>query len=178
MSDFSNDPSPFKDGLESLLPLIRLVIDAKACSKRAEELIELSTQAIEATAAAAQAQADLQRKAADQEAALAKRRAELDAYYDQAVARDNEARRRLGEHITRALLNHAGLLGGFDERIQQLPSLAEAMAIISSPRDAQINSDTMAIVDREPVFAVESMPGPPGSTLTRTVRRGAEPRVS
>jgi Mg2+ and Co2+ transporter CorA len=122
-------------GLDQLMALVRFVTDAKACGKRVEELVAMTTGAIEATAAAEQARAALAQATTEQEAALAKRKQEVDAYCDEALKKDRDAdgklkrvradigeMRRLDEQMRRAVMSYAGMLNHFNERIQDMPS--------------------------------------------------------
>jgi chromosome segregation ATPase len=119
----SDDTAPKLDELQRLTENIRFILDAKACAKRAEELIGLTIAANEAQAAAEQAQAGL----ATREAELDARERRLDAIRTQLGERSETIEARHSELRTVAaelhkldgiirwrVANHAGLLEGLD----------------------------------------------------------------
>jgi hypothetical protein len=197
----SDDTAPKLDDLQSLTDITRFILDAKACAKRAEELIGLTIASNEAKAEAEQAQAALKASEAElagRSTALDKREAELEAVEKRwrgrvaiCDARERhlsddgqrkwflelieEARGR-DERTRRHVMRIAHL--GFNEVLQRLP---EWDAIIKeiAPGDAHFDQrpDTDATSDvepYEPLMAAETVPA--GSTLTRSKpqRRGAE----
>jgi hypothetical protein len=174
---------------ERLADLIRLVTDGKACAKRAEELVGLTTAAIEAKAEAEAAQAALAAAKAAQEAELAEREQELNEFAErlrereQAVVNARETvlgglahMRGLDKQMKCAVMNYAGVLDSFNERLQDLPSW-ESLNRDMLGQDPHFDGAEPARVAQE----TENEPVPnrvAGSNLTRSIERRSMRRVS
>jgi multidrug efflux pump subunit AcrA (membrane-fusion protein) len=82
----SNETAPGLDDLRSITDHVRFILDAKACAKRADELIGLTIAAQEAQAGAEKADREHAAAVAEREAELAERKAALDARETELVA--------------------------------------------------------------------------------------------
>ncbi|CCE06450.1 hypothetical protein BRAS3843_1730019 [Bradyrhizobium sp. STM 3843] len=162
--------------LERLQNFIRLILDAKACGKRCEELTALTVQAIEAKAAAAQAETSLAAAKAEQDAAIDKRWLEVRQYHETVLAKDRDADQKLSrakevsaqvwqldENMRRAVMRYSGWL--HNDALQSLPTWDDLDRSVLGVRDAHYDDDSaMAVADE-----TENVPSPnriPGSTLT------------
>jgi hypothetical protein len=193
---FSPNPPIFAELTELglLQKFICLILDAKACAKRCEELTALTVQAIEAKAAAEQAEASLVAAKAEQEAVLAQQRQDNDTQserlrereYALVISRDTVfaalgEMRTLDGQMKRALLNYAGMLDGFNERIQSLPSwesLHRDLLGSPDPHYGEHKSEHGRDGDFGSMTETERVPeASPEATITRSVPRRSMRRV-
>jgi hypothetical protein len=156
----SDDTAPNLVEMHRLTDHIRFILDAKACAKRADELISLTIAANEAQAAAAKQEASLAARSVDMD----KREAGLDAVRDQLRERSDviEGRhaelrtvatslRSLEAVIKRRLVDHHHALQGLDanlveSRLISVPSWDSLDAEIGTPKDAHYQaSDHVAV---------------------------------
>jgi hypothetical protein len=133
MSDHTSAPS--LEDLRGITDHVRFILDAKACAKRADELIGLTIAAQETQAAAEMAQGNLAGMKAEHDAACAEREVRANELVALGASRQAEADRkeaRLGRiakdireqdaRLRREVMRFANLLPGFSEKLQSLPS--------------------------------------------------------
>jgi hypothetical protein len=178
--------APASAAFEDALALIKLAADPKAYQKQLDGLMAATVKASEAKAAAARQEASLAVKEAAQNAAFAKREGELDAYHGSLLKRESETKQtrqtifgalaemqRLDAQMRRAVMGYGGLLEGFNERLQELPSW-EALGNLLGRSD--VHFDESAQPDRgEASGETERLPDAP---MMATIRRSKPPRPS
>jgi chromosome segregation ATPase len=164
---------------EALMTLARLFVDPKALQAQMAAFAAGSTRIKEERTASELA--DRERAAAldAREAELARQEQELRDYHAKVLAKDGDADQKLDlartlyqriggmeKQMVRALMRHADILSGFNEQLQSLPSLQEALRLLGPPQDAHFDDDSAIAVASE----TETVPSDHrvlGSNLTR-----------
>jgi hypothetical protein len=165
-------------GFAGLQQAIAFILDAKVCAKRVEELIGLTTAAIEAKAALEATQADFDNRSA----ALDRYQARVDEKAVEIYARKCEVENKqqqlleiqnditaAGARFRREILRYAGVAQHHNEQFASLPDWDGLAATVLGPRDDAHHAEVP-----EGTFAVEAEPAPDrpaGSNLTRTPGR-------
>jgi hypothetical protein len=172
--------------LEKLQNFVKLILDAKACAKRCEELSALTMQAIEAKAAAEQAEASLAAAKAEQEAAFAAREQEFQEQAERLRAREYALvvsretvfaalaeMRTLDGQMRRSVMNYAGMLDSFNERLSELPSWQSLHRDLFGSPDPHYgeHKSEHGRGDLDSSFEEVVPDQPAGGTLTRSVPR-------
>jgi hypothetical protein len=174
MSDETSAPT--LDDLRGITDHVRFILDAKACAKRADELIGLTIAAQEAQAAAEKAQGSLAGARAEHDAACAEREAQAaeqialasnrQAEADRKEARLNRIAKDIGEaedRFKRELMRFGHLDVNFNDRLQSMPSygaLADALLDKPAPLDPRVEADELEHIPVENSMA--------GSTVSRS----------
>jgi small-conductance mechanosensitive channel len=172
--------------LERVQNFIRLILDARACGKRAEELQQLTVQTIEAKAAAEAARAGLAEEQAKRFAEIEAKRAELDQAWARWKSADDQTKRdrqqiegwlqqyeTIEQNIKSALMAYGGLLQNFQPRIQEMPSMHQLLNALRGTRDPHMDADPVREAAGSGLGNEAVEHAPEGSTLTRSRRRDA-----
>jgi hypothetical protein len=72
---------------------------------------------------------------------------------------------QMEKQMSRAVLNHTDLLSGFNEQLQSLPCLEDALRLLDGPKDAHYDDDSAPAI-AEATETVPSANRVLGSTLT------------
>jgi hypothetical protein len=174
-------------GMKAALDFMKFFSDPKGSAKRAEELIGLTTQAIEAKAAVEKALADLEeRKAAadryenrvndmavelwQQKCAADEARKQLLSIHESIVGRENALKRQLASYAAAGIIEHDGGMS------QDLPTFGELSAAIlgkldPDSTDVHYGTDDTGRQD-DTVFETERLPD---ASAVATVRQSRRP---
>jgi hypothetical protein len=179
------------DGFAEAMILLKLATDPEATKARLSELKAAETAAALREEAATQAEVSLAKQKAEQEAAIAKERQELDAFHDSLIKRERAASdkleratsylrdmQRLDEQMRRAVMNYGGLLANFSDRLQEVPNWQALDKILLGVADAHMDGND-AVTARDEAGDNE-LPADlvAGSSLTRRNPRPPKPSRS
>jgi chromosome segregation ATPase len=170
------------------LALIALMADPQAAKARFLEFIAERTGAEKAIAALESAKAAWALEKAAQETALAKRKQELDAYSDSLSKLSSEIKQtketifgardqiqRLDVQMKFAIMNYGGLLQGFNERLQEMPSWESLNRELLGRSDAHFDNNDTSTARGEVSTEIERVPDAPEYA---TIRRSKSSRPS